>query len=152
MKGMYDDIKQALGQTQSIIVSLKSATGEVIQNRAQQMEHWVQHYSELYSTWNIVAEDALNSIKSLPVLEEWDSEPTLVELNEALDSLASGKAPGKDNIPAEVLKCCKRILATEFHGIFCVCWRENGVSQDMKDANLTTLDKNKGDIGDRNNY
>ena len=37
------------------------------------------------------------------VLEELDSEPTLAEIKAALDSLAPDKAPGKDNIPAELL-------------------------------------------------
>ena len=36
-------------------------------------------------------------------MEELDEEPTLDELEEALDSLATVKAPGKDRIPAEVL-------------------------------------------------
>ena len=67
------------------------------------MERWVQHYSELYSRENVVTEEALNNIECLPVLEELDSEPTLAEIKAALDSLASGKAPGKDNIPVEVL-------------------------------------------------
>ena len=67
------------------------------------MEHWVQHYSELYSRQNVVTEEALNNIECLPVLEELDSKPTLAEIKMALDSLTSGKAPGKDNIPVEVL-------------------------------------------------
>lgn len=71
------------------------------------MERWVQHYSELYPRENVVTDDAVNAIKCLPELEELDSDPTLGELNEALDSLSSGKAPGKDTIPAELLKCCK---------------------------------------------
>ena len=67
------------------------------------MECWVQHYSELYSRENAVAEEALNNIECLPVLEKLDSKPTLAEIKAALDSLHSGKAPGNDNIPAEVL-------------------------------------------------
>uniref|UniRef100_A0ABM5FF36 Uncharacterized protein n=1 Tax=Pogona vitticeps TaxID=103695 RepID=A0ABM5FF36_9SAUR len=105
IKGMYDGIKQALGPLQKKSAPLKSTTGVIIQDRAQQMERWVQHYSELYSRKNVVTEEALNNIECLPVLEELDSEPTLAEINAALDSLTSGKAPGRDNIPVEVLKC-----------------------------------------------
>ena len=47
--------------------------------------------------------EALNNIECLPVLEELDREPTLAQIKVALDSLASGKAPGKDNIPVEML-------------------------------------------------
>ncbi|XP_063596220.1 uncharacterized protein LOC134773073 [Penaeus indicus] len=115
---------------------LKPATGEVIQDWTQQMERWVEHYLELYARENIVTEDALNAIKCLPMLEELDAEPTL-------DELATGKAPGKDGIPAEVLKCCKGSLITELHEILCLCWREGEVPQDMRDANIVTLYKNK---------
>ena len=80
----------------------------MIQNREQQMERWVEHYTELYARENVVTEDALNAIKCLPELEELGREPTIDEVNKALDSLTSGKAPGKDGIPAEVLKCCKK--------------------------------------------
>ena len=116
------------------------------------MEPWVEHYTELYARENVVTEDPLNAIECLPELEELDREPTIDELSEALDSLASGKAPGKDGIPAEVLKCCKETLITELHEILCLCWSEGEVPQDMKDANVVTMYKNKGDRGDCNNY
>ena len=45
---MYDEIKQALGPSQKKTAPLNFATGEIIQDRAQQMESWVEHdYSEL---------------------------------------------------------------------------------------------------------
>ena len=152
IKAMYDGIKQALGPTQQKTALLKSATGEVIQDRKQQMERWVEHYTELYAKENVVIEDALNAIECLPELEELDRELTIDELSEALDSLASGKAPGKDGIPVEVLKCCKETLITGLHEILCLCWSEGEVPQDMRDANVVTLYKNKGDRGDCNNY
>ena len=64
------------------------------------MERWVEHYTELYARENVLTEDALNVIECQPELGELDRELT----SEALDSLASVKAPGIDGIPAEVLK------------------------------------------------
>ena len=139
IKAMYDGIKQALGPTQKKTAPLKSATGEVIQDRKQQIERWVEHYTELYARENVVTEDALNAIECLPELEELDREPAIDKLSEALDFLAFGKAPWKDGIPAEVLKCCKETLITELHEILCLCWSEGEVPQDMRDANVVTL-------------
>ena len=99
-----------------------------------------------------ITEDALNARECLPELEELDKEPTIHELSEALDSLASGEAPGKDGIPAEVLTCCKEALIAELHKILCLCWSEGEVPQDMRDANVVTLYKNKGGRSDCNNY
>ena len=41
IKEMYDGIKQALGPIQKKSAPLKTATGMIIQDRAQQMEDWV---------------------------------------------------------------------------------------------------------------
>ena len=152
IKATYDGTKQALGPTQKKTAPLKSAIGEVIKDREQQMEHWVEHYAELYARENVVSEDALSAIECLPELEELDREPTTDELCEPLDSLASGKAPGKDGIPAEVLKYCKETLITELHEILCLCWSEGEVPQGMWNANVVTLYKNKCDRSDCSNY
>ena len=98
IEGMYDSIKQALGPIQKKSAPLKTATGVIIQDQAQQMEHWAQHYSELHSRENVVTKEAINNIECLPFLEQLDSEPTLAEVKVALDSLTSSKALGKDNI------------------------------------------------------
>ena len=74
----------------------------------------------------MVAKDALNATECLPVLEETDREPTLKELNEALNSLASGKVPGIDGIPKEVLKCCKEDINTELHELLFKILSKNG--------------------------
>nr|XP_027222972.1 uncharacterized protein LOC113815075 [Penaeus vannamei] len=116
------------------------------------MERWVEHYSELYSRKNAVTEDALDPIECLPELEELDSKPTIEELSKALDSLSAGKAPGNDSIPAEVLKYCKETLINELHEILCLYWQEGEVLQDMRDANIITLYKNKRERSDCNNY
>ena len=77
------------------------------------------------------------------------SEPTLEETNQALDQVSSGKAPGNDGIPVEVIKCAKGTLLKELHEILCQCWREGEVPQDMRDVNIAY--KNKGDRGDCKN-
>ena len=103
LMGMYDGIKQVIGPMQSRIAPLKSATGDAIKDKSKQMESWVEHYSELYSKVNVVSEEALMAMSSLSTMDELDSEPTLEDINQALDQLSSGKAPGNDGIPVEVI-------------------------------------------------
>ena len=79
---------------------LKSSTGETITDRSKQMDRWAEHYQDLYLRESVVTEAALNSIPSLPVMEELDTPPTEEELSKAIDSLARGKAPGGDGIPS----------------------------------------------------
>ena len=85
---MYDEIKQTLGPSQKKTAPLNFATGEIIQDRTQQMERWVEHdYSELSARENMASLEALNAIDCLPVLEDLESEPTKAELKEALGYL-----------------------------------------------------------------
>jgi hypothetical protein len=72
---MYNGIKTALGQTQNKTAPLKSTTGEAITDQAEQMKLWVEHYSEKYSRQSMVAQSALDSIESLPTMEELDAVP-----------------------------------------------------------------------------
>ena len=48
IRGMYDGIRKALGPVQGKTAPLKSSTGEILSDKNQQMERWVEHYSELY--------------------------------------------------------------------------------------------------------
>ncbi len=82
-----------------------------------------------------------------------DALPTVDELSKAIDSLARGKAPGSDGIPPEVIKAGqKSVLLDSLHELLLQCWEEEIVPQDMRDANIITLYKNKGDRSDCNNY
>ena len=116
------------------------------------MERWVEHYSELYSRENVFVTSALDTIEPMPVMKEVDAGPTLEELGKAIDSLACGKAPGTDGIPPDLVKCCKTTLLQPLHDVLCQCWIEGGVPQDMRDAKIVTLYKNKGERSDCNNY
>ena len=131
---------------------LKSKTEDVIKDRDKRMSRWVEHYLGIYSREKSVTQEALDRIEDLPVLEELDSEPTLEGPSKAIDALASGKAPAGDGIPPEVIKCGKPALLEPLHKLLCLCSREGKVPQDMRNAKIITLYKNKGDRRDCNNY
>ncbi|XP_037790199.1 uncharacterized protein LOC119585605 [Penaeus monodon] len=99
-----NDCFDAKSSKMSPIIDTKRAA--LAEYKLQPPEYrWVKLYSELYSRENTVVASALDAIEPLPIMEELDAEPTLAELRKAIDSLASGKAPGTD-----VIKCCKDTL------------------------------------------
>ena len=57
-------------------------------------------------------------------MEELDNEPTVKELSKAMDSLASGKAPGNDAMPPGVIRHGKRAQLLHLHELLCLCWKE----------------------------
>ena len=72
----------------------------------------MEHYSDLYCKENTVSHSALEAIERLPTMDELDAEPTVVDFSKAIDSLVSGKAPGSEGIPPDLIKHCKTTLAS----------------------------------------
>ena len=58
IRGMYDDIKKALGPTQTKTAPLKSSSGEIITDKGQQMEIW----------WNTILTSIPERTSCLPQL------------------------------------------------------------------------------------
>ena len=152
INSMFEGIKKATGPKISKTAPIKSKAGTIITDKTKQLERWVEHYSELYSRENIVHQSVLDAMDRLPQMPVLDEPPPLEELSKAIDKLPSGKAAGKDGIPAEVLKSGKSSLLVPLHKLLTQCWLEGSVPQDMKDANIVTLFKNKGDQHNCNNY
>ena len=130
----------------------KSKTGNVITEQGKQLECLVKHYFELFATQNVVTDVALATIPDLPVMEELNDLPTKEELSIAINCLASGKALGSDGIPTEALKSGKSALLEPLHKLLCRCGEGGHISQVMRDTNIVTLYKNKGDRSDCNSY
>ena len=112
----------------------------------------MEHYSDLYSRENVMSPTALDAVECLPVMKELDAEPTVGELSKAIDSLASGKAPGSDGILPALIKHCKTTLLQALHELLCQCWKEGAVPQGTRDDKIVTLYKTKGERSDCNNY
>ena len=55
------------------------------------MERWAEHYQELYLRETVVTDTAVENTSPLPVMKEVDDPPTIEELSNTIDSLASGK-------------------------------------------------------------
>ena len=55
----------------------------------------MEHYLELHCTENTITDEALDTIESLTVMTELDTEPTEDDLSKGIDSLKNGKAPEK---------------------------------------------------------
>ncbi|XP_045448721.1 uncharacterized protein LOC123657186 [Melitaea cinxia] len=148
--GVYSGIKQAIGPVSKKTAPLKEADGSVITDRHRQMERWVEHFTTLYATPVSIEPEAVQSMPKLDTWSQLDDLPTIREYHIAVKQLKRGKSPGSDGTQAEILKlkCVSPIL----HSLLCKCWEAGCVPRDMRDANIITLYKGKGDRGDCNSY
>ena len=81
-------------------------------------------------------------------MTELDVEPRIAEVSKAIDDLSSGKAPGNNAIPAELLKMNKETILPHLHQLLIYCWRVGIVPHDMRNNHAVY----KGGKGDCNNY
>ena len=152
LRGLYNGIKEAIGPTPKKSAPLLSASGEILTDPSAQLDRWAHHYSYLYANDAEVIPDALTSLPHFSTLHELDSDITLDAMKHAISGLKNNKSPGADGIPPEVLKCGGVALTTELFNVFLLCWHSHWLPQDLKDANIITIYKNKGNRQDCNNY
>ena len=89
-------------------------------------------------------EESLRKIHQQPVRTELDFTPTKEEVKAAIAKLKYHKAPGVDGIPAEVYKLGGDTLLEELTELFDMCWNNGTLPQDLRDAVIVSLYKNKG--------
>ena len=116
------------------------------------MARWAEHFKGLFSDQRFVEETSLAKIPQADVKSFLDNPPTCDEIKEAIAKLKHGKSPGSDGIPAEVYQHGGDALLSRLHDLFTKCWELGVLPQDLKDATIVSLYKNKGAKSDCSNY
>ncbi|XP_063592483.1 uncharacterized protein LOC134769674 [Penaeus indicus] len=106
----------------------------MITDSNQQLARWVEHYSELYSEPRPIKKEAIEGTPSFPEAQQLDAMPTMNELIAVLKSTPSGKAPGQDAIPADLLKCDEDLFPYLYE-ILRKSWSEGAFPRDLRDCN-----------------
>ena len=91
-------------------------------------------------------------IPHVDVKLELDDPPTRGEVKKATMQLKVGKSPGIDGIPAEVYKCGGEAVLDKLQILFSNCWEKGTALQDIRDAIIVYLYKNKGNKPECSNY
>ncbi|KAG7305186.1 hypothetical protein JYU34_009222 [Plutella xylostella] len=150
LRGMYQGIKRAIGPTKRKRAAIKDLDGNPIADKNEELTRWAQHYSNLYSQEVDIHPDALAIFATHSVVTELDNPPTGDEFFKAVRGLKLGKSTGLDNLPAELIRL--GCVSSPLYALLLRCWDEETIPQDMRDAEIITLYKGKGDRGDCNSY
>ena len=90
-------------------------------------------------------ESSLNKIPQMDVKLQLDDPPTREEIRKATMQLKVGKSPGIDGIPAEVYQYGGEAVLDKLQDLFTNCWEKGTLLQDLRDAVIVSLYKNKGE-------
>ncbi|CAF5225121.1 unnamed protein product, partial [Rotaria magnacalcarata] len=87
---------------------IKDKHGKLILNSTDQLERWREFFDDLLNVSTVVDLQLIDQIK-IKIIEKNDEErqnmqPTISEVRKALNQMKSRKAPGNDEITADLLK------------------------------------------------
>ena len=152
-RGFYEALKAVYGPSHQVVSPLRSTDGQaLLTDKASILNRWAEHFQTLFSADRTVNDSAIQQIPQQPVKTELDKAPTLQEVIKAIEQLKSGKAAGVDGIPPEIWKHGGETLHSKLHELFTCCWEKGKLPQDLRDAVIITLYKNKGEKSDCSNY
>jgi len=152
-RGFYEALKAVYGPLHQVVSPLRSTDGQaLLTDKASILNRWAEHFQTLFSAVRTVDDSAIQQIPQQPVKEEMDEAPTLEKIIKATEQLKSGKAAGVDGIPQEIWKYGAETLHSKLHELFVCCWEQGKLLQDLGDAVIITLHKNKGEKSDCSNY
>ena len=152
-RDFYEALKAVYGPTHQVQSPLRSSDGQnLFTVNTSILAHWSEHLQTLFSANRTVQETAINRVPQLPPIKALDEPPTLEELTVAIDQLKSRKAAGVDGIPPEIWKHGGPALHVKLHDLLVCCWKQGKLPQDLRDAVIITLYKNKGEKSDCSKY
>ena len=144
-RNLFSGLKAVYGPTSRSMTPLRSADGKLLTDKAQILERWTAHFSQLLNRESTVDDQVFADIPQRPIIAALDGCPTVAEIVKAIEQLQSGKAPGPDGIPPEVFKVGGLALTKHLVALLQLFWENGRLPQDFKDANINHLFKNKGD-------
>ncbi|KAL8615669.1 hypothetical protein ACOMHN_034819 [Nucella lapillus] len=146
------ELKAVYGPSRPRTIPLLSTNGALLKEKKAINERWREHFSILLNRPSTVSNEALDKIPQRPTLDSLDPPPSLEDVHKAIQQTSSGKAPGKDGIPAEIFKTVVPVALDTFHNLLCSIWEEDDMPQEFRDATIISLFKNKGSKSDCGKY
>ena len=102
-KKSFSTLKAVYGPSKPGSTPLLSADGSMLTKDQEGLRNrWAEHFSTLLNKPSTVDPIALEQVPQQPTLNDLDLPPSMDELSKAIKQTNSGRASGKDGIPAEI--------------------------------------------------
>ncbi|CAF3017531.1 unnamed protein product, partial [Rotaria sp. Silwood2] len=150
-------IRRLRGQNkQNIYMPIKDKDDRLLTTSTERVNRWREYFYELFNVPTNVDPTFIQEI-STPDIDPTEKErqektPTLQEVVEAIKQMKNHRAPGKDNLTAEIFKAGGITVEKWLHEIIYDIWTKEAIVRDWTLATLTRLYKDKGDKQICDNY
>ncbi|XP_055634032.1 craniofacial development protein 2-like [Toxorhynchites rutilus septentrionalis] len=138
---LYDIYRRLSGVRTNARMPLKYRAGQLMTERTDQLKRWTEHFGELFRVPS--EDDQQNPQRTVPTVRRINrvnsAVPSLAEIEAAIKSMKSNKAPGIDCIPAEMLKADPTVSAQMLHQLFTDIWETATFSADWMQGILVKV-------------
>jgi len=128
----------------------KDKKGELLEGEEEIQKRWMEHFKELLNTESNGKEQADQNIEA-SAQKQCIEEPNTQEVREAIKELRNNKAPGGDNICAELVKYGRDKLIQLIYGLIKDVWRQEVMPKEWTMTIICPIHK-KGNKTDCQNY
>jgi endonuclease/exonuclease/phosphatase family metal-dependent hydrolase/ribosomal protein S28E/S33 len=144
-RAAYAVVKQLKAGFQPTTSLCKDTNGNIISDAEEIKSRWKQYFQELLNPSGPTERHTSNNLTDRTADEEpTSSPPTLEEVKSALGNQKNNKAPGVDNIPAELLKWGGECVAKIIHALISSIWTKEILPNDWRKSIICPVYK-KGD-------
>ena len=133
------------GTPKNATAPVRNSDGVLLTDKQDILKQWTLHFSSLLNRPSHVTDDTIESVQQRPIISELDTPPSMEETTRVVEQIQAGKAPGPDGIPIEIFKAGGHHLLEHLTKLFQLFWEHGQLPQDLRDANIIHLYKNKGD-------
>lgn len=152
---LYSITKRLCNKQPPCTQPVKNTDGKLLVTEEEQLRRWREHFSSVLNRpftssseypenfWQGFPERTIDGISAEP--------PSVEEIVRAVRELKNNKAPGSDNIPAELLKTDPTAAAHFLQPLLNDVWQQEHLPADWKEGLLIKLPK-KGNRTDCNNW
>ncbi|CAG2201722.1 unnamed protein product [Mytilus edulis] len=143
MGQIYQVTKQLSGKKAKINMPIKDKNNNMLTTERDQYLRWKEHFQEVL---NRKDPDELTIIPEAPIDLEIDTDPpSKQEIQKAIKSLKNKKAPGIDQLNAELFKIDPVLAADTLHPVFKKIWEQAVIPNSWSEGNIITIPKS-GDL------
>lgn len=147
---LFQTVKEICGQFEAKTSIITDKRGKVIEGKEQVKNRWKEYFEELYRLDECKETDILKELKATNK-EEGLENFTEEEVRMAIKALKSRKAPGVDNITAEILQAGEEHTTKIFHNLCNKIFEEENIPDEWGKAVIVPIHK-KATKTDCSNY
>jgi hypothetical protein len=121
--------------------------GDLLADPQKNLTSWKNYFCEVL---NVQGEGGIRKTE-IHRAEPFVPEPSAAEVEVAIRKMKRYKAPGSDQIPAQLIQAGAEILHSEIHKLILLIWNKEELSHQWKESIVVPIHK-KGDWTDCSNY